>query len=205
MDDETTPEILTIWNEAKAYIEQGNFEKAIEIYKYMLIRYGGNSVAVEHANAYLGDIYLTIKQPDLAEIYIKKAIGCNSKKPDYHYMLGFLYSTQNQWEKAIREFESAIENNPHNAECLRGLGWAEFNAGNRFKGIAYLKKAQELEPSNVNVLLDLANAYLLNLNFDEAKQYAQEALHLDPGNVLARQVFDKICQFQRDYGRATNQ
>ena len=94
MDDETVPEKPTIWKEAKNHIEQGNYDKAIEIYKYLLIRYGNNSIVVERATSNLGDIYLTIKQLDLAESYINKAINCNPKKPDYHYMLGFLYSKQ---------------------------------------------------------------------------------------------------------------
>ena len=199
MDDETVPEKPTIWKEAKNYIEQGNYDQAIEIYKYLLIRYGNNSIVVERANANLGDIYLTIKQLDLAESYINKAINCNPKKPDYHYLLGFLYSKQSQWGKAIREFEVAIDKNPHNAEFLRGLGWAEFNAGDRFRGMECLKEAKELDHSDINILLDLANAHLLNLDFVEAKQYAQEALHFDHGNALAQKVFDKICQFQRDY------
>jgi hypothetical protein len=30
MDDENKPKIDTIWDEAKTYVDQGNFEKAIE-------------------------------------------------------------------------------------------------------------------------------------------------------------------------------
>ena len=33
MDDNTHPEIDTIWNEAKSFIKQGNFDTAIETYK----------------------------------------------------------------------------------------------------------------------------------------------------------------------------
>ena len=91
MDADTQPEIDTIWDEAKAYIDQGNFDKAIETYKYILIRYDDSPIAIECANANLGDIYLTLRQLDKAEAYIKKAISCDPKKPDYRYLLGFVY------------------------------------------------------------------------------------------------------------------
>jgi tetratricopeptide (TPR) repeat protein len=55
-------------------IEQGEYNKAIEIYKYVLIRYSDNDIAVEYANAYLGDIYLKLRRFNLAENHLRKAI-----------------------------------------------------------------------------------------------------------------------------------
>ena len=202
MDDNNQLEIDTIWNEAKAYIDQGNFDKAIETYKYILIRYNDSPIAVECANANLGDIYLTLKQLDLAEVHIKKAISCDPKKPDYYYLLGFVYSIQSEWKKAIVEFRVAIRVEPDNAEYLRGLGWAVFNGGNKSEGLEYLHKANELERSNVNVLLDLSNAYLITLDFEKAKIYAGNALLVDPGNGLARKTMEKIEEVQKLYKRA---
>lgn len=161
MDDSAQPEIDTIWDEAKAYIERGNFEKAIEIYKYILIRYEDDSVAIEYANAYLGDAYLTLRKLNRAENHLKKAISIAPEKADYHYLLGFVYSIDCYWSKAIKEFEIAVMANSDNAEYLRGLGWAYFNNDNRSEGLGYLQKATKLDPSNINILLDLANAHLI--------------------------------------------
>ena len=55
-------------------IEQGEYNKVIEIYKYVLIRYSDNDIAVEYANAYLGDIYLKLRRFNLAENHLRKAI-----------------------------------------------------------------------------------------------------------------------------------
>jgi hypothetical protein len=68
MDASTQPEIATIWNEARACTLQGDFDQAIDIYKYVLIRYEDNPVAMEYASAYLADTYLTLRQLDLAEL-----------------------------------------------------------------------------------------------------------------------------------------
>jgi len=200
VEDANDPEKPTIWKEAKDHVEKGNYDKAIEIYKYLLIRFGENSIVVERANANLSDIYLKLKQPDMAEIHINKAIKRVPGKPDYRYMLGFIYSTQYRWREAIPEFEAAVEADPENTEFLRGLGWAQLNDGDKDKGMVCLHKAKALAPFDVTVLLDLAQAYLFNLDFDEAKRYARGAISLEPENAFAQKVFGEICQAQKDYG-----
>ncbi len=37
MNEENISELHTIWDEARSYIEYGNRDKAIEIYKYILL------------------------------------------------------------------------------------------------------------------------------------------------------------------------
>ena len=72
MDNDSVSELSTIWDEAKGHIEQGNHEKAIEIYKYILVRYSDHDIAVEYANAYLGDIFLTLRRLNLAANHISE-------------------------------------------------------------------------------------------------------------------------------------
>jgi tetratricopeptide (TPR) repeat protein len=200
MDGDTGPELHAIWSEAKENIEQGEYDKAIEIYKYVLIRYSDNDIAVEYANAYLGDIYLSLRRLNLAENHIKKAIVCRPDSPNYHYLLGFTYSIQSYWGKAIGEFEVAVDKEPNNSEYLRGLGWAIHCAGDEAKGLAYLHRALDLAPTNVNILTDLAAAYLSGLQFHKAREYAETAVRIDPNSNVAREVLDNIDRFQRRLG-----
>ena len=81
MAKEDVPELQSIWDDARGFIESGDFDKAIEIYKYILLRYGDDAVAAEHANAYLGDLFLTMQNLDLSEVHIKKAINFSPRKP----------------------------------------------------------------------------------------------------------------------------
>ncbi len=201
MDNDSVSELSTIWDEAKGHIEQGNYEKAIEIYGYILVRYSDNDIAAEYANAYLGDAFLTLGQLDLAENHIKKAISYNPEKPGYRYILGFTYSKKCEWEEAIREFEVAVDKEPDNGEYLRGLGWAINSSGDRMKGLAYLHKAIDLSPTNVNILTDLAVAYLSLGNINKAKEYAEKAVQIDPGSAIARELMDKLNRFQKKHKR----
>jgi hypothetical protein len=58
---ENSSELDAIWDEAKTQIDSGHLDKAIEIYKYILLRYAVDPLALEYANAYLGEIYVGLK------------------------------------------------------------------------------------------------------------------------------------------------
>jgi len=121
MDDNAAPELVSVWDEAKGHIDQGDYEKVVEIYRYILVRYADDDIASEYANAYLRDIFLTIRGLDFAEKHLRKAISYAPKKPHYHYLLGFTYSIREQWAKAVKEFEVSIQLDPSNGEYERGL------------------------------------------------------------------------------------
>jgi len=199
MTNEDIPEIQSIWDDARGFIEHGDHDKAIEIYQYILIRYSDDPVAVEYANAYLGDIFLTLQKLDLGEDYIKKAINLKPGNPAYHYILGFIYSNKRQWDKAITEFEIAVAKEPDNGEYLRGLAWAVYSSGDVAKGLASLEKASRMAPANANILTDLAVAYLSSVNIDKATEYAEKAVRLDPTNAVAQDVLKRVLNFGKGF------
>jgi tetratricopeptide (TPR) repeat protein len=199
MESDIPNELDTIWDEARDYIEQGNYDKAIEIYKYILIRHADNAIAVRYANSYLGDIYLTLKNPDTAQIYIQKAVNAAPEDPSYRYQMGFVYSLQHKWKKAIREFEVAIIKSPNNSEYLRGLGWAIYNGGNTAVGLTYLRKATEIDPRNVNILNDLAVVYMGLLDLKSARQCIKKVLLIDSNDNLAKETLRQIDYLQKKF------
>ncbi len=138
MDDDMVPVPDDLWQEANEHTSRGNFDKAIEIYKYILIRYGANNLANEYANACLGDILFMLGQTDLAEDHLRKALSYNPENPDYHRTLGVIYYTRYEWENAVKEYRVALEKEPWNREYLRALGEAVFNAGDKKTGLEYL-------------------------------------------------------------------
>ena len=196
MNSDKLPELQSIWDEAKSHIERGEYDKAVEIYKYVLIRHSDNAVAFEYANAYLGDIFLTTRQLDLAQKHLKKAIIAASGNSHYHYLLGFTYSVKEQWAKAVTEFHKAIRLAPENGEYECGLGWAMFNGGNRTEGIGHLYRALELSPSNIHAMTDLASALLMLGNIKNAREYGEKALRLDPSYVLAENLLKTIDRIE---------
>jgi tetratricopeptide (TPR) repeat protein len=200
MERDNIPEINTIWEEARNHIKSGRTDKAIEIYKYILVRYAVEPVAAEYANAYLGDIFLTLQQLDPAEKHIRKAIEYQPEKAAYRYILGFVFSHRSQWEKAIAEFQLAVDREPDNAEYLRGLGWAIHESGDRQKGLDLLHQADRLSPNSTNILTDLAVAYL-GTDDQKARQLAEQAVAADPHNSQAQKLLNLIQTYGEDTSR----
>jgi len=197
MNGDDRPELRSIWDEAKAHIERGDYDKAIEIYRYVLIRYAENDIAVEYANAYLGDIFLAIRRLDLAEKHLKMAITIAPGNSHYYYLLGFSYSIKEQWAKAVTQFRKTISLDPDNGEYERCLGWAMFNGGNRIEGITHMYRALELSPSNIHTMTDLATALLMLGNIEKAKEYGERALSFDPNYILAQDLLKTIDRIER--------
>ncbi len=124
-------ELEALRSEAIDYCNQGDFDKAITIHKDILNRYSDNDQACTYSYASIGDIYLTLRELELAEDYLRKALGYDPLKPKFHYLLGFTYSVSRQWDRAIKEFELSVKQEPEDAEYLRGLGWALWSTGKR--------------------------------------------------------------------------
>lgn len=190
-------ELDFIWDEAKGCIDRRDYDKAIEIYRYILVRYADNPKAVEYANAYLGDVLLTTRRHlDLAENHLKRAIDASPDNPHYHYLLGFTYSVTQQFSKATQALKKAAALSPNNSEYERCLGWAMFNAADQLEGLDHLNRAQELAPQDVHVMTDLGTAMLMLRDFALARQYAEDALRIDPGNEAARRLAQTIDRIE---------
>jgi Tfp pilus assembly protein PilF len=53
----------------------------------------------------------------------------------------------------------------------------------------------------VNIPTDLAAAYLSDLQFHKAREYAEMAVRIDPNSNIATEVLANIGRFQRKLGR----
>lgn len=74
-------------------------------------------------------------------------------------------------------------------------------AGDKVKGLACLHRARDLAPTNVNILTDLAAAYLSDLQFRKAREFAEAVVQIDPDSSVAREVLYNVDRFQGDVGR----
>ena len=197
-------ELESLRSEAMGCCDRGDFDKAITIHKNIIARYKDNDRACSYSYVSIGDIYLTLRKLEPAEDYLKKALGYDPLNPKCHYLLGFTYSISKQWDKAIKEFEISLRQQPEEAEYLRGLGWAMWSAGDKGHGLEYLKRAIGLAPDSVNILTDLAVIYMRNGHLDTAQEYAERAVKADPKSAVAKDVLNATRSFRdglREVGR----
>ena len=203
MNDDMVPELDDLWWEANEHVNRGDFDKAVEIYRYILIRYVDNSLANENANAHLGDILLTLGQTDLGLYHIKKALSYDLDNPRYHYLLGFVHYIRYEWENAIQEYKLAFDKEPWNREYLHALGEAVFNAGDKKTGLEYLHEVAPFYPDNSGMLAELATAYISLGDRTLAREYAEEAVRTNPTDIMAHAVLRKTYVLGSGPGNVT--
>lgn len=198
MNDDWTSELSTLWIDAEDHVERGRFYKAIEIYKYILIKYVDDSLAIERAHTSLARIFMMLGETDLGHSHIRKALSYNPENPRCHYLLGRIYGRRYEWENAIHEYKAALEREPAERSYQFALGEAIFKSGDKLLGMEYLLKAAALYPANSGVLSHLATAYMSLGDIAVAKAYAEEAVETNPEDLMAWVVLRRVQSYYEE-------
>ena len=199
MESNNNSDLETLSGEALKNAISGNYDKAIEIYRHISTHCSDNPVAVELANFHLGDIFIMLKNYELAEKYINVAIKLNPMKPQYHFCLGVIYVNQLQWDRAISELETARVGLPNDGDVVRMLGSAIFGSGNTAKGLHLLEDAVRLSPDNPTTLMETAIAYLLSGRSYKAVEFALRAARLNPTDLEIQTALKTILGSARGF------
>ncbi|MDD5041783.1 MAG: tetratricopeptide repeat protein [Candidatus Peribacteraceae bacterium] len=161
----------------------GKHEEALKILEALLMEDPENVPALEE----VADNELSLGHFARAERAARRAVTIGNKSYTGHYILGFVRSHEEKWDLALKELKVANTLSPNNAEILRCLGWALFNAGQRAQGIVTLERALNLDQENPLTLCDLGSSYLQVQNLRKARMLFQRALEIDPENDRAKE------------------
>jgi tetratricopeptide (TPR) repeat protein len=88
---------------------------------------------------------------------------------------------------AEAQFQRAIELNPNSAAALFFYG-EYFMGKDADKGVAVLRRIQQLDPLSATAGSFIASTYLMARRIDEALREAQRTVELDPNNPFSRQL-----------------
>ena len=99
--------------------------------------------------------------------------------------LGWVYSKEKDWKKAIANYERAAELDPNNAGNFNNLGNIYFLLGNRQKAVECWAESIVINPEQVDSRLNLAIAYYSQGRLKEAVDQLKEVLKIDPNNEKA--------------------
>ena len=128
-------------------------------------------VAPKHgpANLMLGQIRLQRGDLDAARGNFEIAVGSNVRRPylAWHF-LGRTQLESGQPEEALESFGKALENTPQFGPALLGRSKAAIRLGNLERAASDLDEARNLEDSNVEAALLLAEVLLVQEREDEA-------------------------------------
>ena len=191
-DSSQISDTLARLEEAEKLKLMGRFNEALVILEQLLIEDPENVSALEE----VADNELSLENFDRSEAAAEQAVTLDDESYTGHYILGFLRSASQQWEAGIKHLKKANTIRPNNAEILRCLGWALFNAGQRAQGVVTLERALNLDDENSLTLCDLGVAYLQTRNFSKAKSLFDRALELDPENPKALECVKAMSKLE---------
>jgi TolB-like protein len=116
----------------------------------------------------------------------ERALALAPNRPEGHLALGDFYRRNDQDNvRALEEYALGQRLAPANAELLRGTGLAEQALGRWEASLAHLVQAQRLDPRSATTANVLCNELVWMRRYPEAREAADRALALQPGNMQA--------------------
>lgn len=141
------------------------------------------------------------KYREAAEWYEK----CVAEREDYldvHYRLGLMYDQLQEPEKARRQWERRLEIDPTDGKCHVFLSGALHQAGEIDEAKAHLHQALELGDEHAIACFRLAEIEHEQKNHQQAREYVDRMLRLDPEFIDARRLRGDIHFALADYSAA---
>jgi protein O-GlcNAc transferase len=177
--------------------QQHNPEAALKLYE--------QAVAVNPDRAWpylgLGKIYLTTGKVEQALTAYEQAIGLEPDNIQSYFDLGQFYHQQGQLNKALIYYRQIVNVSPDTAWPRINLGAALFEAGQETEALAMLETAISMEPTSSQVYQQVGKV-LLPYQVELAQTYLEQAVKLDPQNVLAAISLAQLFRDQEKYEQA---
>lgn len=164
---------------------RGETEAAIQAYRATL-----QEDPQRHDAAWrLAVIYDRQGKSGLAEPLFRQALQGASQNADLHSDFGYSLSLQSRWQESEEQLRRAIALNPQHARAHNNLG-VVLASNRRIDEAAREFELAGCEPSVC--LSNLAYGLALSGHIDEARQYYQQALALDPQLPAAQRGLRQI-------------
>ena len=136
----------------------------------------------------------TRERREKARVFAEQALQLQSDLPEAHLAMGFsLYYGDNDFEAALKEFQTAQRGLPNEAEGYLALGAIQRRLGKWSESTASLEKAASLNPKDSWVLQNLALNYQMLRDFDAANKTIDRGLQINPTGVGLLETKSKLA------------
>ncbi|MBP7706729.1 MAG: tetratricopeptide repeat protein [Candidatus Aminicenantes bacterium] len=134
-------------------------------------------------------------------------ISYSKLSANYHFGRANSYFRENQYRKAITEYEATLKFNPNMTQAYRFLGESykqlykpgvesAINKELEAKTLAALNKALEIEPNNKDIIYSLGDMYDKLRKFPEAEKLYLRIIELEPEDMSNYYV---VAEFYKRY------
>ena len=113
----------------------------------------------------------------------RKAVDLDKEDEFSHTQLGLALLFAKRHEEAIQRLRTAIKLNPNISPAMGGLGMVLVYTRQHEEGLECLHKAMQLSPKDLFLqfyVLQTGFSYFIEERYDEARMWAEKALHENP-------------------------
>lgn len=188
VDDEENGEIATEFI-CESYGEMGDTVKWLAAVKEGLVKY-------PTANYYYSKL-LNYYKNDLTELeeFVEEMVKIAPEKAYNYFVLGFIAQQNKDYEKAIKQYEVAIEKDPEMSEAINNIGICYMNEATLFMDS---KSSLNYRSAEYKKALEEEKEY-----YRKALPYIEKLRALEPGNiskwgVLLYQIYYKLSM-EKEY------
>jgi TolB-like protein/Flp pilus assembly protein TadD len=129
----------------------------------------------------------TAARKEKARAAAEEALRLQPNLPEAHLALGFYYYyCERDYQNALREFAIAKLSLPNSAEVYMAIGSIERRQGKWAQSTGNFEKAVSLSPRDSFILVNLADNYRANKNFETADKILGRAIEAAPNSLSAR-------------------
>jgi tetratricopeptide (TPR) repeat protein len=112
-----------------------------------------------------------------------------------HHDLGALYFDRGDKEAAFKHYQESVNLAPHVATYLKSLGdYYYVELGDSVEALKLYHQVVEADSNDVETLLMLGNLAVVENKFNEAKDFYQRVLDIEPWNHDALTFYEKLDQ-----------
>lgn len=196
---------------AQQAFDQGNYQQAIELWKYVLGMGSKNFPYIYETRIKLGLAYFNLGDLSSAISEFQEAIKLDPSRVEGHQNLGNAYLKRGAYERAVIELKKTIAIKPDLDKAYLNLGVAYINQSRYHEAIDVLNRGYLIadEPSQKSFMDNIKIAYrqwgmaLIALGKEEdALMKIQAAIELDPKDAMSYLVLARFYLEKGDYERA---
>jgi len=165
-------------------------EKAVELDTSFCQAYA--MLAQLYGYTYINVLVKTEERKRQAEEAAERALQLAEGRPDGHLAMGYYYYyCSRDYDRALEQFQKALEGQPNNSDLLSAIGYVQRRQGQWADAAAILRKGLQLDPRSASKRHSLYTTYFYMHQLDEVERVVDRALDLTPddGRFLMWKTF----------------
>jgi GT2 family glycosyltransferase/Tfp pilus assembly protein PilF len=137
--------------------------------------------------------YIPKEEKSVAVWILERIVEYEPCHGNAHHELGLLFYELGESAKAQSHLHQAVRFSETDASIFKDLGdFFHVVHKDAEKALHYYKKAMALKPHDSSLLLTAGHFCVMRHRFDDAWEYYQRVIGIDPDNVEARECIEKI-------------